>query len=248
MDSLSVAAASGMRSRMDSLELLANNLANAGTAGYKSDREFYGLFTSSSADDPTGSTGVATLPVVEKQWTDFAQGTLVATGNPLDIGLSGKGFLAVNGPGGVVYTRNGNLRLSPAGELITGDGYTLRDVVNGTPIKLTPNKEVDIGKDGSVTQDGQTLGQIEIVDFKSTESLRKMSGGTFQNTDPKNKAFPAANVEVQQGKTESSNVAVPEHAMRLVGMMRQFEMLQKAVTLNATMDQKAIEDVARIPS
>lgn len=232
---------------MDSLSLLANNLANAGTSGYKSDSEFYGVFTSANADDPSGDGDLASLPVVDKQWTDFSQGTLQTTGSPLDIALSGRGFLAVNGPGGAVYTRNGSLRISPAGELITGEGYTLRNSGGGT-IQVAAGSQIEISKDGDVHQNGQSVGQIEIVDFKSTDSLKKMSGACFQNTDLKNKPIPATNVEVEQGKTEGSNVVVPETAMRLVGMMRQFEMLQKAVTLNANMNQKALEEVARIPS
>ena len=234
---------------MDSLSLLANNLANAGTAGFKMDREFYGAFTSANAEDPTvGGDLVSSLPVIDKQWTDFSQGIMASTGSPLDIGLSGRGFLAVNGPGGTVYTRNGNLRVSPAGELITGgEGYPLKTVGGGT-IHVAAGKPIEISKQGEVSQNGASLGQIEIVDFKSTDSLKKMTGAVFQNTDPKNTPFPATNVEVEQGKTESSNVGVPDSAMRMVGMMRQFEMLQKAITLNSNMNQKALEEVARIPT
>ena len=75
MDPLTVAAASGLRSRMDALELLANNLANSATSGYKSDSEFYGLFTG-LAQDMVGDGSSAVLPVIEHQWTDFSQGTL----------------------------------------------------------------------------------------------------------------------------------------------------------------------------
>jgi len=233
---------------MDSLSLLANNLANAGTSGFKADREFYGLFTSNNADDPSGGGDfVSKLPVVDKQWTDFSQGTITGTGSPLDIALSGKGFFAVNGPGGTLFTRNGSLRISPAGELITGEGYTLRSSGGGT-IRVSAGSTIDISKDGTVSQNGQTIGQIEIVNFKSTDPLRKMTGAVFQNTDLKNLPSPATDIEVEQGKIENSNVVVPESAMRLVGMMRQFEMLQKAVTLNANMNQKALEEVARIPT
>jgi len=249
MDPLSVSAASGLQSRMDSLSLLANNLANAGTAGFKMDREFYGVFKSQNAEDSTTDGDlVSSLPVVDKQWTDFSQGTLQTTGSPLDIGLSGRGFLAVNGPGGTVYTRNGGLRVSPAGELITGgEGYTVRSS-GGAPIHVGAGSPISISKDGTVSQNGVSLGQLEIVDFKSTDSLKKMTGAVFQNTDPKNIPFPATNTEVEQGKVESSNVGVPDSAMRMVGMMRQFEMLQKAITLNSNMNQKALEEVARIPT
>ena len=104
MDPLTVAAASGLRSRLDSLDLLANNLANSATSGYKSDSEFYGLYTSDEGIDPVTGDPSFTLPTVKRQWTDFSQGTLVPTGSQLDVGLSGRGFLAVDGTSGPLYT------------------------------------------------------------------------------------------------------------------------------------------------
>src|SRR5579864_8741501 len=109
MDPVSVLAAGGIRSRMESLDLLANNLANAATNGYKTDREFYSLFSSNLAE--AGATGnTSTLPLVDRKWTDFSQGVLQNTSNPLDMGLAGNGFFAVNGPSGPLYTRNGSFQ------------------------------------------------------------------------------------------------------------------------------------------
>jgi flagellar basal body rod protein FlgG len=245
MDPLTVAAASGMKSRMEALSLMANNLANSGTSGYKSDRAFYGLYTSPDESDSSGD--VSTLPVIERQWTDFSQGMLQPTGSPMDVALSGPGFLTVAGPGGDVYTRNGSLHTSPTGDLVTSEGYTVRGVGGGA-IHLAPGAPVEIATDGTVQQGGHSAGQLAVVNFKSTDSLRKMSGACFQNTDPKNPPVAASNVEVQQGKLESSNVGVPDAAMGLVGVMRQFEMLQKAISLGVEMDSKSIQEVARVGS
>src|SRR3954469_3911181 len=88
MDPISISAASGMRARMESLELLANNLANVETGGYKADREFYSLYTSAEAGGAANGE-VATLPVIESHWTDLRQGDLKNTGNPLDLALDG---------------------------------------------------------------------------------------------------------------------------------------------------------------
>src|SRR5579859_2921089 len=118
MDPISILAAGGIRSRMESLDLLANNLANAATSGYKSDREFYSLFTSDYAQGNT-----STLPLVERKWTDFSQGLLQNTSNPMDVALSGNGFFAVNGPSGPLYTRNGSFQVGYSGNLSTSDGY-----------------------------------------------------------------------------------------------------------------------------
>ena len=229
---------------MESLSLLANNLANATTSGYKSDSEFYGLYTSPDADS---SSEASTLPSIERQWTDFSQGTLQPTGNPLDVALSGPGFLTVAGPGGDLYTRNGNLHVSRTGDLVGSEGFSVRGVGGGA-IHLTSGAPVEIAPDGTVRQEGHTLGQLAVVNFKSTNSLRKMSGTCFQNTDSKNPPVVASDAQVLQGKLEGSNVAVPEAAMRLVGVMRQFEMLQKAVSLGVEMDSKSIQEVARVCS
>jgi flagellar basal-body rod protein FlgF len=98
MDGISVSAASGMKARMESLELLANNLANVETGGFKADREFYSLYTGldATADPATGD--LTTLPVIESHWTDLAQGDFRVTGNPLDFAIDGDGLFAIQTP------------------------------------------------------------------------------------------------------------------------------------------------------
>ena len=247
MDNLTIAAASGLRSRMESLDLLANNLANTATTGFKRDLEFYGTYSSADSDDPVNGGASATLPTIEKQWTDFSQGTIQVTGNPLDVALDGDGFLTVKGPNGTLYTRAGSLKVLPSGALATSDSYPLQTTGGGT-IQITPNKPITILPDGTVQQSGQSIGQIAIASFKSTNSLRKMGSTCFQNTDTKNAPVAATNVSVEQGKIEGSNVPVADAAMRLVGVMRQFEMLQKAVGVSNDMDTKTIQEVARVGS
>src|SRR5579862_5859905 len=115
MDPLTAIAASGLRARMESLDLLANNVANASTNGYKADREFYSLYVAPEAEGSEATT----MPVIERPWTDLAQGLLVSTGNPLDVALSGQGFFSVQGPTGALYTRNGDFHLAADGSLVT---------------------------------------------------------------------------------------------------------------------------------
>jgi len=230
---------------MESLDLLANNLANSATSGFKRDQESYNLYASALAEDSSGGGSNFTLPVIEKQWTDFSQGTLQVTGNPLDVAISGGGFLAVDGPSGPLYTRNGNLQILPSGQLASAEGYPLRNNSGGA-IQLASGQPVEISTGGEVSQNGQTVGRLDVVAFKSTDSLRKLGNSCFQNTEVNNVPAPASDVELQQGKIEGSNVPVAESAMRLVGVMRQFEMLQKAVGVSAEMDSKSIQEVARV--
>ncbi|HVV44793.1 MAG TPA: flagellar basal body rod C-terminal domain-containing protein, partial [Bryobacteraceae bacterium] len=94
----------------------------------------------------------------------------------------------------------------------------------------------------------QTVGQIEVVNFQSTASLRKVGSTNFEITDPSVKPEPVASPDIRQGKLEGSNVPVADAAMRLVSVMRQFEMLQKAIGISSDMDTKAIQEVARVTS
>jgi flagellar basal body rod protein FlgG len=238
MDRLAINAASGLRTRMESLDLLANNLANAETLGYKADRESFSLYASPE------STGQTTLPVIERNWTDFTQGTLRPTGNQLDLGIYGKGFFAVDGPSGTLYTRNGALRLNAAGVLSTADGYALRKVGGGT-FKLDAGKPIEIAADGTVKQDGDELGKIELTAFRDPTGLSKI-GKTYYRAAASAGAQPAAAAEIRQGSLEGSNVGIPETAVALIGTMRQFEMLQKAISLGGEMNRKAIQEVAKV--
>jgi flagellar basal-body rod protein FlgF len=235
-------AASGLRARMESLDLLANNIANASTGGYKADREFYSLYVAPEAADNDPN---STMPLIERPWVDHAQGALHSTGNPLDVALSGKGFFAVNGPSGPLYTRNGSFRIAGDGKLTAADGYAVRDS-RGAPIVLQTTRGLQIASDGSITQDGVATGKLELVDFTSTAGLSKQGSNYFRVTDPAAASTTPSAATVQQGHVETSNIGAAEGAVRLVSVMRQFEMLQKAVSLATEMNKKAIEEVAKV--
>jgi flagellar basal-body rod protein FlgF len=238
MDPLLISAAGGMRSRLESLDLLANNLANAGTSGYKADGEFYTLY---AATESNGSV----LPLIERNWIDFSQGVLTETGSATDVALSGRGFFVANGPAGPVYTRNGGFRVSKTGVLETQEGYALR-AIGGRLIQTQSTAPITIQTTGEVSQDGQILGRLELVDFAGPEAIQKLGGNYFRLVSTDFTPVAATAVEVHQGKLESSNVGSAEVAVRLVSLLRQFEMLQKASSLGAEMNRKSIEEVARV--
>jgi flagellar basal-body rod protein FlgF len=245
MDPLTISAASGLRSRMESLDMLANNIANASTSGYKADREFYSLYAAPEAEGPIS--GPDTLPVIERPWTDLSQGEVRPTGNRLDFALQGKGFFSVNGPGGPMYTRDGSFHLSSAGQLVNVDGYPVCGE-DGNPITLSSATPVEVWPDGTVQQDGQAAGQIAVVDFASPAALRKIGHNYFRPAQGSAPPVPASEYEVHQGSLESSNASSAEAAVRLVSVMRQFEMLQKAAALGSEMNRKAVDEVARVSS
>ena len=169
MDPLTAIAASGLRARMESLELLANNVANVSTGGYKADREFYSLYAGEEAQD---NDPVSTMPVIDRPYTDFSQGLLEVTGNPLDVALSGAGFFTVEGPQGNLYTRNGSFRLSAKGRLVTPDGYPVR-ALNKVPLQLDGSRAIAISAERSngaaVTRRSKSAGRSR------AESMSRMA-------------------------------------------------------------------------
>jgi len=245
MDPLTSAAASGMRSRIESLDMLANNIANASAPGFKADREFYNLYMSPEAADSPDGTTPATLPVIERQWTDFAQGVLTPTSNSLDLALNGKGFFVANSSSGHIFTRNGSFRLSSQGELETSDGHAVLDT-NGKPIVVDNFRPIDIGPDGMVSQDGQQVAQVNVVDFKDPSALVKRGSNYFAVDLASISPDTAPQTEIIQGQLEAANSQPAESAVRLVNIMRQFESLQKAMTIGNDMNRRAVDEVAKV--
>ena len=241
MDQSAVAAAGGLHTRMQALDLLANNLANSSTNGFKLDREFYSLY---SAADSDGGENPSQLPYVKSQWTDFSQGTLTQTGNPLDVGLTGQGFFVVQGPSGPLYTRNGSFQLSSTGTLVTSDGNQVMGT--GGPIQTQPGQPIQISANGSVTQNDQPVGQLQIVDFQDRRVLQKAGNTNFVNSQPTAANIIPSDATVSQGQVEGSNVVAAESAVRLVSVMRQTEMLQKAISMSTEMNKQALQEVARV--
>ena len=244
MDTLTSAAASGIRARLESLDMLANNIANASAPGFKADREFYGLYLSAEAADSPAGNSPATMPVIERPWTDFAQGSLTPTGNPLDLALSGPGFFVAQSPTGSLFTRSGSFRLSMQGDIETQDGYKIQGQ-DGMPIRIDNTLPVEIGSDGTVRQEGQDVAQIAVVNFPDPAALAKR-GNNYFRTDLTVPPPAATQAEVQQGRLEAANSQPAESAVRLVNILRQFETLQKALAIGADMNRRAVEEVAKV--
>lgn len=234
MDPLLIAAASGMKARMESLDMLANNIANSGTSGFKADRE---AFTLATAD----------RPLIERHWTDFSQGTLLPTANPLDLALEGQGFFALNGPNGVVFTRSGHFEMNGARQLAAPGGLTLRNARDPQrrPIAVDPALAIEIDRRGVVRQAGVELGQIEVVSVPDAPAALAKTGGSYFALLGGRTAVPSS-ADVRQGALEQSNVSPAEASVRLVSLLRQFEMLQRALSLGAEMNRRAVDEVARV--
>ena len=174
--------------------------------------------------------------------TDFSAGSLENTGNELDVALNGPGFITVAAPSGTAYTRNGSLSLGPNGELLSSGGAAV--LGKDGPIQLPPG-QVSIGSDGTVTVNGAVVDQIQLAEFdKSTPPLQV--GASLFVAAPGAAAKPAEASTVLQGFLEGSNMNVIGGSVGLVGLQRNAEMLEKALTMfNNDFNRTAIEQVAK---
>jgi flagellar basal body rod protein FlgG len=222
---------------------MANNLANSSAAGFKSDQASYGLYVSPEAAESPDGTNPAILPVVQTRWTDFAQGALTPTGSSMDLALSGKGVFVASTPSGPLYTRGGSFRFSQTGRLQTEDGYDLQGI-DGKPVLVDSSKSIEVLPNGTVQQDGQEVSRIAIVDFDDPNILAKRGGNYFKSS-ASGIPIPAIQTEIRQGQLEKGNSDSTHAASSIVTILRQFEALQKAMTIGADMNRRAVEDVAK---
>ncbi len=229
---------------MESLDLLAHNLANTTTAGFKAEKEMYRQYI---AEDAADGLPVAS-PVVEGRWTDFSQGAIQPSGRSMDFALAARGFFVAKKPDGqILYTRDGSFRVSKDGRLETRDGYEVEiRTPDQKPLRLNPRLDVEVSASGEIRQAEQPLGRLRVVDFSTEESHEKIAGNYFRFSSPQPKPVDMENPDIRQGHLEQSNVAGPEIGVRLVNVMRQFEMLQRALQLGGEMNRRAIEEVAKV--
>jgi flagellar basal-body rod protein FlgG len=215
-------AASGMLAEQIRQDQLANDLANGSTPGYKTtetaQRSFGDLLVTS------GNEIVGHLPSgtqVAQVRTSLEQGALQETGEPLDVAIQGDGFLAVQTPQGVRYTRNGQLRSDAGGGLVTQSGYAVLDAA-GQPIKLAGTTGIQIAGDGQITVAGKAGAKIAIVGLTNPTRI----GDTlFQGT-----AGPAPqNATLKQGFLESSAVNAARSMVDMIVSMRAFEAAQRVI-------------------
>lgn len=250
MESGYYAALTGLVAKFDALDVAANNLANAGTAGYKAQDEFYRTYSAVMGDANVGSLNLAinNYGVLSGAATNFESGPIQITGNPLDIALQGQGFLVVKTKAGDRYTRNGSLRLNAGGILTTQDGDPVMGLIpkpNGKPaegpIKI-PHGKISIGPGGVISVDGALAGQLKLVDFPRGTAL-ELDGGNYYAA-PASAAKTATAPQVKQGALESSNVNPMSEMVNVILLQREAEMLQNAVSaFDKDFDQSAINNI-----
>ena len=241
MDAGIFSAVSGSLAAQTRLDALANNLANANTAGFKAERVLQRAERAGDVAPPP--TSVATPVTHEHVVTDFAQGPVSSTGNPLDVALTGDGFLVVKTDRGERLTRSGSLTLDSAGYLAAADGSRIQGTSGDISIAKGP---VVIGADGSIRAGDQRVGQLRIVRVEDPTQLVRESGTRFAPGAEAPADVPPGSVQVVQGAVEGANLAPVEGLVQLIETVRGFETYMRAAERLDQVTSKAINEVGRV--
>ncbi len=212
-----------MRAALVAQEILANNLANAGTTGFRQTKTAFRL--SPAMGPPTdGAAPTAPMPEVVTRM-DQAPGAFQVTEAPLDFAIRGDGFFAVQTDDGERYTRGGHFRLAEDGTLVTSQGHPV--LADGGPVVVPLDAQLEVGADGSLIASGQSLGRLQVITFEEgTGGLRYVGSGLLAaDGEP----VPAEDAQVLQGVLESPNVSPVQAMVDMIALMRHFEMNQRAI-------------------
>jgi flagellar basal-body rod protein FlgF len=225
------------------LETVANNVANANTAGFKADRSFF----ESYLEPLSGPGGGVSFVEDAATYVDQSSGPIEVTGNPLDIALDGDGFLAVATPQGTEYTRNGHLRVGPDGTLVDAAGRSLLGV-DGAPIQMPEGfEDPEIKNNGKlrVTVNGRQQDVAQIGVFRPTSSNLIRKGGDGLLTAPQSEMQPTSpddgGARIVQGSIEGSTVQPMKEIANMTELSRAYERLQNMMQNESDRERKMID-------
>jgi flagellar basal-body rod protein FlgG len=223
-------------------DVIANNLANATTAGFKGDVAVGEAFPAMLVNQLQTGADVGTLGLgahISQVTTNDKQGALRQTGNTYDLAVAGSGWFSVQSATGTAYTRNGTFTLDARGQLVTSDAQPVLDD-GGRPITIGAGK-ASIAPDGRVSVDGRQIAKLALTSL-DPKRLHKLGDNLYTGTVQKG-VDPG---RVEQGFLEGSNVNSVKEMVDLISTMRSFEASQKAVQAQDETIGKAVNDVGRI--
>lgn len=226
------------------LDIVANNIANANTTGFKVEDLMVHTEQAKPAKTLDGSspvkfvldTGVA---------RDFTQGAMTKTGGDFDLAIEGKGFFRVQTAGGDRYTRDGRFTTNPEGQLVTQSGHPVLDDGGGA-LTIDPTLgPVAIGKDGIVTQGAIRVGKLAVVRPDDLSSMAKDGDNLYRNTT-NTTLQPAPDAVVHQGMLEASNVQPVIEITKLIEIQRAYEGVAKMMDNTSELSRTAVERLGKV--
>jgi flagellar basal-body rod protein FlgF len=237
------------------LGVVANNIANINTSGFKANGAVFEEFIGKVARQGDLSRRDAQVSFVRDRatWVDMTQGSMQRTGNPLDVAVDGKGFITVQTPGGERYTRNGAFQVGANGQLVTSEGYQV--VGENGPITMQPkDHDITISPDGTVSvREGDNAttesqrGRLRMTSFDNPGLLTKDGSSTFAagaDVVP----IPDTVSRFVQGSIEKSNVNSVMEMTRMIEITRNYTSVATMLSQQSDMHRSAIEKLAEVPN
>ncbi|MAB69799.1 MAG: flagellar biosynthesis protein FlgF [Oceanicaulis sp.] len=225
------------------MDVVANNIANANTQGFKAERMMLEPDTSMRARHQDGPNRARFVD----EWAmgrDFSQGAPTHTSRPLDLALQGDGFFMLETDAGERFTRDGAFTLSPQGELVAGDGARVLDA-GGAPIILDPAAgQISIGETGIVTQNGQQIAQVGVVRFADQGVLNKTGDNRYVAPEDAERVIEDL-PQVKQGFLESSNVRPMLEITSMMEVSRAYASVSRMIKDTDELSRKAIDRLGR---
>ena len=236
------------------MDVVANNVANVNTSGYKADRSMFQEYLASGAHEDNFLTPDRRVSYVQDRATfhDFSQGAVEETRNPLDVAIDGGGFLVVQTPAGERYTRDGALQINNQGQLVTAGGNPV--LGNSGPIVFqSTDKQVSIASDGNITvlegtsRVDSVRGKLRVVSFAQAQNLQK-EGSNLYSAGQGNTAQPDASSKLRQGFVERSNVNSVLEMSRMIEVTRTYTQISNLLQQQSDLHKTAIDKLADVPA
>ncbi|HAJ90307.1 MAG TPA: flagellar basal-body rod protein FlgF [Rhodospirillaceae bacterium] len=224
----------------NAMTMVANNVANANTAGYRAQNPMFQEYISKERYDKDDLSMVYDMG----QYDTTSPGTIQLTGNPYDVALNGPGFMAVTSPSGEMqYTRSGNFTVNNNNELVTSSGYKVSGPGGDAIAIPTSAREVKITDQGEVTADGNTVGRIGVFEFDNLQELRPEGNGLYSAKTP---GRPATETKMIQGSLEGSNVNAIQETTRMIEILRTYQSTMRMIQNEQERQVSAITTLAKI--
>jgi flagellar basal-body rod protein FlgF len=248
MDSGFYVAYAGFAARMQALDVVAGNLANASTSGYKSQSPFYRALSAAQGDEVLSplNQAVNKFGILGGSRVDVRSGSLQPTGGATDLAIEGDGYFTLQTAAGIRYTRNGSFSLNAARQLITQEG-DLVEAEQGTklvPIAV-PTGAIAVSPDGTISVNGALVAKLHIAQFAPGTDIEPE--GDSKYIAPAGGEKPAVGENVRQAMLETSNINPVAGAIDLIVLQRQADMMSRALSiLNTDFNRSATQDVPRV--
>ena len=246
MENSTYIALSRLDAQQRSMDVIASNIANANTDGFKAERVLFSDFLSRQQHGgiPAGDSPL-TYTQDRATYFDQSNGSLVTTGNPLDVALSGSGYFTVSTADGTRLTRAGRFTIKQDGTLTDGSGNAVLDTA-GSPIQLSPSDtKIRISADGTITTENGKIGQIGVVTADDPSSVKAAGGGLYRSDGP---TTTVSQPKVIQGAVEASNVKPMTELTQMMQTQRDFQFVSQFVEAESQRQQTAIDKIDQLQS